>query len=271
MNDKRKKVEEKIYKTLDLLDPSGLNSGKYRKLFGGMSDNQFTAYFKAMKADDDRNFYVEVDMYGKNNPTLKTVQSAADYLKLPLEEYVYIKHKNPDGEPIRSRYKVPVFHLHLKRMQQILSKKVRLNTEIAGAGVRSRLTGAIGSAHKTGRVSDADTIALISVADLGEESLIRNEGSNEVNSAILNEFLGARADDMDRKMEMQSAISLYGYAKQTNFKPRPLLIPRASQAVNTLDVYLIGAGMKSDVVTQGLQLRQYFLKKKRGEDEAKLK
>lgn len=263
---KRKEVENKIYKTFDLMDPSGINSSKYKKLFSKMNDKQFLDYFKSMKNDYNRNFYMEVDLYGKNNVTLSAIEKAANFLKLPLEEKIYIKHKSSDGSIIESRFKVPVMYLHLKRLQQILSKKMRLSTETTGAGVRSRLTGVVNSTHSTGRVSDGDTVALISVADLGNESILNNPNIKDdglAKSAILSELLGARADDMSRKLDMGRDISLFGNTRQSHFSKDNSIVPKANQAINTLDVFLLGAMMKSDVVTPDLHLRQFHVQKTR--------
>ena len=112
--DKRKKVEEKVIKTMELLDPTGKNAQKYKALFAGMSDAQFENFFKRMKNDENNNFYVEMDLYSKNPVSMETIQAAANYLKVPLEEYVYMRHLSPDGTPIRSRFRVPVMYIHLK-------------------------------------------------------------------------------------------------------------------------------------------------------------
>jgi hypothetical protein len=111
----RKKAEKLILDTLSKLEPSGMNTEKYRKIFSEMSDKQFVDYFKKLKEDRNAHLYVECDLYGKNQITLGSIQKAADFLKVPLEEYVYIRHKTPDGTPIRSKFRVPVMYIHLKR------------------------------------------------------------------------------------------------------------------------------------------------------------
>ena len=247
----RKKVEDKIYSTLDKLDVSGLNSDKYRKLFKTMSDKQFLDYFKRMANDESNNFYLEIDLYGKNNPKMKNIKAAADYLDVPLEEYVYIRHKSPNEEVIRTKFKVPIVYLHIKRMQQILSKKVIMNNTIAGPGVRSRITGSLSDKEKAGRLTDADTVAFLSISnDIRKNDLNDSVGGD---SAIIAEILGARSDNINMKMQLQNEISTFGDSNMKYYKPEK--IP-TSQAVNTLDVFLIGAGLKSDVVTPTITTRQ---------------
>jgi hypothetical protein len=111
---KRKKVEEKIYKTISLLEPTGKNANKYREMFSKMSDTQFETFFKSMASDDNSNFYVEVDLYAAKKVSMDSIQAAAKYINLPLEEYVYIRHFSPDNVPIRTKFKVPVMYIHLK-------------------------------------------------------------------------------------------------------------------------------------------------------------
>jgi hypothetical protein len=248
---KRKDIEDKIFTTLNLLDPSGLNAKKYKDLFKGMSDKQFTDYFKQMKTDDTKNFYVEMDLYGKNNIDFDSIKASAKYLKLPLEEYVYIKHRTLDGKPIRSAFRVPVIYLHIKRMQQILSKKVITNTNVMGPGARSRITGSLSDKEKAGRLTDADTVALLSVAQIPENTDMT--GRVGANSAIIQEILGARADNTTLKLQMQNEISTFGNSRMNTYERDA--VPQ-SQAINTLDIFLIGAGLKSDIVTPTLMTKQ---------------
>lgn len=49
MNAKRKAVEDYIIKYMDEIDPSGLNTAKYRKLFSKMSDNLFDTWMTYLR------------------------------------------------------------------------------------------------------------------------------------------------------------------------------------------------------------------------------
>jgi hypothetical protein len=256
---KRKEVQSKILKTLEILDPSKKNAKKYAAIFDKMSDAQFLAYFKKMASDDNNNFYVEMDLYDEKKVTMDTVESAAAYLKLPLEEFVYLRHTSPDGKPMRSPFKVPVMYIHLKRMQQLLSKKNIMNTDVMKAGARSKLSGSLGSADSTGRLTDGDTTALLAVTnnvtdDYNQRNAMANalEGKSGDNY-IIKELLGARADNMNHKLQMQSEIASFGAASLTNYKNSMI---HSGQALNTLDVFLIGAGLKSSLITGGLMTKQ---------------
>jgi len=126
---KRKQIEEKIYKTFDLLDKTGANTQKYKNLFKSMSDDKFDKYIKEFLADDKKNFYLEV-LPNKNCPRIKDCKEALDYLKVPAEEYIYYRQDGHEKDPIRSRYKVPVLYINLRRLQQMLSKKNTYSLDI---------------------------------------------------------------------------------------------------------------------------------------------
>lgn len=244
----RKDVEDMIYTTLKKLDPSGMNADSYKKRLSALSDKDFLDYFKRMNENDDFNFYVETDLYGENKVTMESIQSAADYLKIPLEEYVYIRHKTADGTPIRTPYKVPVMYVHMKRMQQLLSKKVKSNVDIGSGNVRSRITGSLNASNKSGRFTDMDSFALTSItSDTG----VVDPNTGRVMSPIMQEILGERADNLVAKNKMLQDISLFGHSAESDENDREV-----GRAVTALDVYMLGAGMKTDLVTNSLVLKQ---------------
>ena len=81
------------------------------------------------------------------------------------------------------------------------------------------------------------------------QNIERVEGEDSSDSAILREILGARADNTNLKMQMHNEISVFGTSKIARYQKEQI---KTSQAVNTLDVFLMGAGLKSDVVTPTL-------------------
>ena len=171
---KRNKIEETIYKTFDLLDKSGLNTKKYKDKFKSMSNEQFDRYMKTFLADKKKNFYLEV-LPNKNSPCIKDAKNALDYLKVPTEEYVYFRHDGNKDDPIRTRYKVPVLEVSMRRLQQVLSKK---NTYTLDIDKRNMKTGQVTSDNRIARISDAENYCLLTYKD---------------DSKALKEFLGPRA------------------------------------------------------------------------------
>ena len=121
----RKKIEEIVLKTMKLLDPYGYNENRYETMFSQMSDNQFTRFMNQMMSDDDYNFTLETTPFEKNHVDLdiRNIKKAADYLGVPLDEYIYMPFINPNGSPVRSRERVPVGYVFAKRLEQILTKK----------------------------------------------------------------------------------------------------------------------------------------------------
>lgn len=252
----RKKVEELVISTLSKLETGGMNAEKYKKLFKSMSDKQFLDFFKKIKEEPNSHLYVETDLYNKNKVTMDSIENAAKHIGVPLEEYVYIRHKSGDGKPIRSKFKVPVLYIHMKRMQQLLSKKVRTNVDITSGNVRSRITGSLDSSNKTGRFTDSDTQILISVTS---ETGIKNEDGSTT-SPILFELLQARADNNSARSALLQQISFLG---ETNL---PLILQQMTkngtqsielgQASRTMDIYYLGAGLQTNLVNRSYLTKQ---------------
>ena len=248
-SEKRKKVEALVYETLMRLEPSGMNAEKYKELFKSMTDKQFEEFFMKMYKNDNGNFYVEVDLYGKNQITMKSIEKAAKFLNVPLEEYVYIRHKSEDGTPVRTPFRVPVLYIHLKRMQQLLSKKAKTSVDIMNGGGRSRITGSLDSKHKSGRFTDADTTALISITS---DTMVKDKVTGLEASPIVKEFLGSRGDNLMDKAIMQQNIALTGEVSQheidvtrrTVYQDYTLPVGQASEA---LDIFFKSAGLVTDI------------------------
>lgn len=96
-----------IVTTMNKMDKSGTNGNKYKLFFKSMSDDQFSKWAKAFLSDNEENFYMEILPY-KNEPKLQDLMEAGEYLKVPLDEYIYYKDNGNKDNPLRSKYKVPV-------------------------------------------------------------------------------------------------------------------------------------------------------------------
>jgi hypothetical protein len=149
---KRKQIEEKVFKTMKLLDPQGYNTKHYEELFSSMTDAQFSKCINNLISDEDNNFTLELTPFENNHVDLKIddIKKAADYLKVPLDEYIYLPFVNPEGKPVRSREKTPVGYVHMKRLEQILSKKNAYSFDISE---RNQKTGQVTGHDKNGRVN----------------------------------------------------------------------------------------------------------------------
>lgn len=228
---KRKDMETLVYNTFSALDPSGTNTNKYKALFSKMSDAQFDKYFKTIFDNDD--IYLVLDVVDFEHAlTIDNINKAAKVLNIPLTERVAMPFVNHDTKnPVVTKSEVIVGYLHLKRMQQMLSKKNTTSTEI---GIRSALTGQVSGHDKNGRISDSETSCL---STIGAEYALR-------------EFMGPRSDDKVMKAQMYTDIATKGYCSIDDLSSNPT----NKTSLKTTDTYLIGMGIKSDLITKGLAL-----------------
>ena len=229
--DKRKKVQDLVLTFMGAIDRTGANADRYRELFAGMSDAQFEQWAKQLMSDEEANFYLEVVPY-KNEPKLEDIEHAARLVDVQLHQYVYFRHDGAKGEPVRSRVKVPVGYLHVRRLQQILSKKTGYSTDTSK---RNQVTGQLSGDSAVGRLADEEVYALKTVGA----------------DATLRELLGPRADNRDKRLGMYQAIERDGYVQYGNLRGDS----RNQPGIGYMDTLLLAAGLKSDLVDSTELLR----------------
>lgn len=230
-SNKRKEMENLIYKVFSTLDPSEVNTNKYKAMFSSMNDNEFDKFFKNLFANEELYLVLDIVNY-ERDLTIENIEAAAKVLDVPLMEKVAMPFVNGNSDrPVLTKYEVPVGYLHIKRMQQILSKKNTTSTDISS---RSALTGQVVNKDKNARESDAETFSLVT---LGAEASLR-------------ELLGPRADDLTMKTEMYSEVSKKGYVSLEELTNNV----ENKTTLNTVDTYLLGCGIKSDLITKTLAL-----------------
>lgn len=235
--EKRKKMEDLIYKFFTAIDKSGTNTKKYKDQFQDMSDNQFNEFFKAFFADEKAYLVLDICDY-EHTLTLEDIERGAKVLNIPLFEHVYCPHYTMDRtNVIRTQEKVPVGYIHLKRTQQTILKKNGMSTNI---NQRSGITGQVTGHDKNGRESDLENTMLIA---LGMTNTLK-------------ELNGPRADDMVMKQEMLNDISLNGYTKLQNMTDDI----SNKTTLNTVDVYITGMSLSSDLTSPGLMTRSNMMK-----------
>lgn len=219
-NEQRMQVEKLICDVMDKLDPTKSNSDYYRQLFAKMNNNQFYHFFERRLPI---RFHFEVF---KVEPKMENILDAFKVLGKPLLEKVNMPHvyKNVDGVPVKSK-ECMVVYLHIKRMQQIVAKKshVALNIE-----KRDPKTGMLTSEDKGAKETDREFEAL---ASFGLEY-------------TMDELSRVRADSLKAATEMNSIISTKGFVSEKDFN-----VGKAdSIAKNTLNVYLIGSNIHSNLI-----------------------
>lgn len=231
---KRKDMEKLIYDVFSKLDITGSNTKKYQDMFSTMSDNQFDTFFKNLFANE--NSYLVLDMIDyERDVKMDDIEAAAKVLGVPLLERVVTPFASPDpNNPIISKTPVPVGYIHLKRTQQTSFKK---NTGSTSVAKRSMLTGQVTGEDKNAAESNAENFVLVTI---GSDKAIK-------------EFNSARADDMSMKTAMYSEIAKKGYVSLDEL---PDEIGNKT-TLNTVDVFFMGMGLKTDLVTSDLTLKNF--------------
>lgn len=230
---KRLKMEKLVYDVFSALDPTGANTKRYKDMFSSMSDSQFDKFFQDLFKDPDSYLILTTADYGMDL-RLENIEKASKILKVPLFEKIACPHYTMNKDQVVvSKEAVPVGYCHIKRTQQILAKKNGLSTTVDS---RSSITGQVTGADKNGRESDLENAMLISIGLM--------ETVKELN--------GPRADDLYMKQQMLSAISNKGFVSMEDMDSDPI----NKTTLNTVDVYLLGMGLNSDLVTKGLMTKK---------------
>lgn len=220
MTKQRKEAEELIYNVYDALDKTHTNTDYYRSLFSKMSDEDFLNFCKRRLP-----FRFHQELF-KIEPKMTDIFEAFKYIKVPLLERVCLPHVyiRPDGVPVQTK-ECLVLYIHLKRMKQMLTKKnnTAINTE-----KRDMKTGLLTGEDKGGKETDRE---FESLATMGLEY-------------TMDEFARSRADAMEAKAQMSTAILNQGYVSDKDIN----VAKDDSIAKNLLNVYLLGAHIRSNLV-----------------------
>lgn len=195
--------------------------------------DKFDAFCKKFLYDEEANFNLSVQHY-ENDLTLANIRKTAEFMGIPLFERIALPFTSIGSDEVYWTYeKVPVLYVHVKRVEQLVTKK---NSMSIGISQRNTKTGQVSGDDKNGRMSDMENIAITTL------------GSDE----LLKEMLGARSDDMVMKREMLKQIQNDGYVDMDKIPS----LPQNKVALNTLDVYFTAVGIKTDIVTEGLLVKR---------------
>ena len=218
----RAKCEDLIYRTLTAADPTGANTQYYQQLFSSMDDKQF---YKLMSGRLPFRYHVAPF---KNEPKMSDLFDAFKVLNKPLMEKVKLPYlaKNKNGEPIESK-ECLVGYMNIKRLKQMMAKKTNTAIEIAK---RDMKTGRLLSEDKGGIESDKEFEGAMA---LGLE-----------NTTI--EYARIKAAAMKAKAEAYNQINLTGEVSFEDIDSEKT----DSLSKNTMNVYLIGANMHSNLIDE---------------------
>lgn len=230
----RKEAEMLIYKVMDTLDPTEQNSNWYKQKFAKMNDKDFEDFFK-----QDWPIKFQMKLF-EIEPTMERITKALKFLNVPLMEDLYMPflYKDKNGNPVKTNYPALVIYCPIKKMKQFISKKNSMSIDIDD---RNPKTGRLINRDKNGNTSDREMECL---AVMSSDATIR-------------ELATFRADSMDAKNQMYSLINDKGVIslKDVDIKKQDSL------ARNTLNVYLMGAHINTNLINAGDYLL-YTLKNK---------
>jgi hypothetical protein len=226
---KRGQIETLIYRTMNALDPSGSNTGKYKAMFSKMNDAAFSKWVTQFLADPKANIRLDIEEFDKSK-TLKyeNVEKAAKQMNLDLYEYVYLPHVSSNPQrPVRTRTPVLVGYLNIKTVQQLQTKK---STGVINDLDRDDLTGIAKGESKGGTFSGIENEILIGI------------GADNV----LSEVCGVRGDNMVEYENMLEKISETGSCSLKDIKTNALDKPTLLKT----DLFLKAMGIKTDIVSE---------------------
>lgn len=225
-------MEKLVYDTFNALDKSGRNTERYKKLFSGMTNAQFDAFFKDLFANENEYLILNLCDY-EIDLRIEDIERAAKVLNVPLFERIAFPHYTLDKDNvIVTKEAVPVGYCHIKRTQQTVAKKNGISTS---ANIRSSLTGQVTAGDKNGRQSDLENATLIGMGAVD----------------ILKELNGPRSDDPIMKQQMLTAINRKGFVSLEDMESDPA----NKTTLNTVNVYFLGMNLNTDLVTKGLMTK----------------
>lgn len=220
MNAKRKQAEELIYKVMDAMDSTGMNTAYYKEKFSKMSDEQFQKWCAQPLPFRFHTKPFEIE------PKMDEIENALSILGIPLLEkvalpYLYV---NNSGEPVWSK-ECMVVYIHIKKMKQFITKKNSTPLSIENRDMKS---GLLVSHDKGGKTSDREMEAL---TVMGMDQTMK-------------ELSTYRADYMDAKSIAYQTIATTGKLSQEELD----LQNRDSLSKNMLSAYMIGSLLNSNIV-----------------------
>jgi hypothetical protein len=224
---KREKIEKLVLDVVKAIDNKKMeNYKRYTALFKSMSNDEFEVWANSMGHDLDDT--IQIYQLPFEEMKMTQIKKAADILELPLEEYIWYRHNDPEG--IRTKMKVPVGYIHIKRVQQFLAKKNKYALDNEKISLKS---GQVTGESKVTSVSDPETFALTAINA----------------EAALKEFLGPRSDNQSKKLQMYRQISRDGYSTLEDMEEDIT----QSTTLNTINSYLLASGVRSDLVNKSLK------------------
>lgn len=218
--------KELIYKVFDALDKTGTNLEHYKAKLSKMSDKDFIRF---ASQDFPYRFH---DKPFVTNTTIADAAKACKILNVPLLEKVNLKYlyEDENGNSVNTK-ECLVGYIPIKKMQQFITKKNSMSTEITQ---RDMKTGLLTGHDKNGKSTDRE---MESLAIMGLEK-------------CMEEFSRPRADSMNAKNIMYNTINTTGEVRLEDL-PKD---PDDSLSKNLLNTYLLGALFYTNLINEDYML-----------------
>lgn len=182
------------------------------KRFVDLPDKEFT------ESNIDKHLYFTIRPF--KEPSLDDIKDASKVINVPLEEYIYY----PDANNVVTKVKVPVGYIPIRFLNQVIGKKVSQSHKVNEINTA---TGMLTNGSKVGQFSPDESLAMFSYG---------------LEKEILPEFFNMRGDNLEARGSMEREIINKGYVSLNEVSDS-----RTGQVQKTLDAYLLGAGLKSNL------------------------
>lgn len=220
MDPKRKRAQDKIIRTMNILDPSGDNGKRYAEMFDNMSDAQFKTFMSNIRDGKEQLFVYAPNM--KNTITMRSIRNAADDIGLQLFERVYIKDE-VTGKTYLTPHRYPILKLPIRRVSQYLMKKLSVPE---GDSKTDLLTGQVIRPDKGSSVS------------LIEMQTLHGKGLDKT----IIELIKPRGGDIHAYAELKSQLEETGSANLSDMN-----IDSSPRSVTVADIYLKGMHLDNNM------------------------
>jgi hypothetical protein len=153
----RQQIEAELYTTLDEITFTKHNSARYKDAFSKMSDKEFTAFFKDIKAGT-RKLPVFIPPHSDTRMDFKAVLAVGERLGLNFYGHII---DTIDGVEFVSDQQVLVLKSTIRRLAQTLDAKLSVSESDSRVDA---ITGQVTSSDKAGSISAVEVSVL---ADTG--------------------------------------------------------------------------------------------------------
>lgn len=229
---KRKEITEFIRQCYTSLEKGGTkNFDKFIENTSKMSDAKFIALMTSIVNDPKKHLYFEIEEF-KDSMDYETIEKTIydvigdDYCHL----YDYIVRPDLSSDPKHPKTSVnKIFngYLNMRRVQQMVNHKNHIPTSTER---RDPKTNQVAFESKAARISDTEQFGMIC------------QGIPHV----LKEMFGPRGGDPVMRDQMTREIATTGTTRLAEMTDSKL----NKTSLNTANVYLLGAGIESDLITK---------------------